>query len=114
MRSAANPRTREAGRHAAHPEDLLQEGVVCGKAVVGGGGAREQQPHRVALVPKGGLHADEHIAKLLAVDEHLLAVGVEVAGGLAPVLLQRLAVRAQALVLVDGHLVGNVQVCRRR
>lgn len=37
-----------AGR--THPEDLLQVGVVGGKAVVGAGRLGEQQAHRVALV----------------------------------------------------------------
>jgi len=46
------------------------------------------------------LHTDEYIAKLLAKDEQLLAVGVELAGRLAPVLFQVLRVVAQLLVLV--------------
>ena len=66
-------------QHGVRLEDLLQEGVVGRKAVVGRGGAGEEQAHGVALVAKRRLHADEHVAKLLAVDEQLLAVGVEVA-----------------------------------
>ncbi len=53
-------------RQQDHLEDLLEVGVEGGKAVVGRGRAAEEQAHRVALVPKGGLHADEHLAKLLA------------------------------------------------
>ena len=40
---------------SAHLEDVLQVRVVGGKAVVRAGGLGEQQPHRVALVPEGGL-----------------------------------------------------------
>ena len=44
------------------------------------------------------------------VDEHVLAVGVEVARGRAPVLVQVLAVQAQLLVLRNRHTVLHVQV----
>ena len=60
----------------------------------------EEQAHGIPLVSEGGLHANEDVAKLLAVDEQLLPIAVQVAGGLAPVLLQRLGVLAQLLVLV--------------
>lgn len=60
-------------------EDLLKIGVIGSKAVVGRGRSAEEQPHGVPLIPKGGLHSDEDIAKLLAVDEQIIAIGVEVA-----------------------------------
>ena len=61
----------------------------------------EQQAHRIPLVSKGGLDADEDVPKLLPVDEQLLPIGVELPRGLAPVLLEGLRVLAQLLVLVD-------------
>jgi hypothetical protein len=90
-------------QHGVCLEHLLQVGVVGRKPVVRAGAAAEQQAHRVALVAEGGLHADEHVAKLLAVDEQVVAAAVELAGGLAPVLLQRLAVLAQLGVLAHRH-----------
>lgn len=57
-------------------KNLLQEGVVCGKAMVGGGGSAEQKPHGVALVAKGWLHANEDVAELLAVHQQVIAVGI--------------------------------------
>ena len=72
-------------QHRIGPPDFVQEGVVGGKAVVGAGGAGEQQPHGVAFVAEGGLHANEHVAEGLTVHQHILAVGVEVAGGWSPV-----------------------------
>mmetsp|Transcript_21009 Transcript_21009/g.46075 ORF Transcript_21009/g.46075 Transcript_21009/m.46075 type:complete len:1268 (+) Transcript_21009:731-4534(+) len=97
-------------QHSISAKHLLQEGVVGSEAVVGGGRPAEQQAHGVTLVAEGGLHANEDVAELLAVDQQLLAVGVELTGGLAPVLLQGIRVLAQTLVLIHLHAVGNVQV----
>ena len=44
--------------------------------MVRGGTPAEQQGHGVPLIPKGGLHTNEHIAKLLAIDEQILALRV--------------------------------------
>ena len=66
--------------------NFLQVGVVRGKAVVRTGRAGEQQPHRVAFVAKGRLHANEHVAKGLAVHQQILAVGIELSGRWPPVL----------------------------
>mmetsp|Transcript_11146 Transcript_11146/g.19490 ORF Transcript_11146/g.19490 Transcript_11146/m.19490 type:complete len:210 (+) Transcript_11146:2752-3381(+) len=77
---------------------------------MGGGAAAEQQTHGVALIAEGGLHPDEHVAKLLSIDEQLLTVAVQVSWWLAPVLLEGLAVLAQALVLVHLHAVGHIEV----
>ena len=74
-------------QHRIRAPDFVQEGVVGGKAVVGAGGTGEQQQHRVALVAEGGLHADEHVAEGLAVDQQVFAVGVEVPRCWPPVFL---------------------------
>mmetsp|Transcript_27247 Transcript_27247/g.59503 ORF Transcript_27247/g.59503 Transcript_27247/m.59503 type:complete len:1448 (-) Transcript_27247:88-4431(-) len=91
-------------------EHLLDVCVVGGEAVVGGRRLGEQQAHGVALVPEGGLHADEHVAVALAVHQHALAVRVQVAGGRAPVLVEVGLVVAQLLVLLHRHLVLDVQL----
>ena len=86
--------------HAVGLEDELQVGVEGREAVVRRGGLREEQPHGVALVAEGGLHAEEDVAEPLAVDEQVLAVRVQVAGRRAPVLVEVLGVRAKPLVLL--------------
>ena len=43
---------------------------------MGGGTPAEQQCHGVPLIPKGGLHPNEDIAKLLAIDQQVLALRV--------------------------------------
>eukprot|EP00959_Pyramimonas_sp_CCMP1952_P383123 8027995-Pyramimonas_sp.AAC.1 len=91
---------------------LLHIGVVRGEAVVGGRRLGEEQAHGVALVAEGGLHADEHVAVLLPVHKHVLAVRVKVPGGGAPVLVQRGLVVAQLLVLLHRHLVLDVKLGR--
>lgn len=90
-------------QHSVRLENLLKEGVVGSKPVVRAGAAREQQAHRVALIAECGLHAYEDVAKLLAINEQLLAVAVEVTGWLAPVLLQGLAVVAQLLLFCESE-----------
>lgn len=47
--------------------------------MVGRGRAAEEQAHRVALIAEGGLHPDEDLAKLLAKNQQLAAVGVQLA-----------------------------------
>ncbi len=91
-------------------EDLLDVGVVSGEAVVRGSALAEEQAHGVTLVTEGGLHADEDVAELLAVHKERLAVGVKLAGRLAPVLLELTGIGGKVLVLVDGHPVLNIQV----
>mmetsp|Transcript_5701 Transcript_5701/g.23522 ORF Transcript_5701/g.23522 Transcript_5701/m.23522 type:complete len:1185 (+) Transcript_5701:1625-5179(+) len=98
--------------HGVGAEHLLDVGVVRRKSVVGRGGLGEEEAHGIALVAEGGLDADEDVAELLAVHEEVLAVGVEVAGGRAPVLVKVLLVDAELLVLLDGHLVLDVHVGR--
>ena len=63
----------------ARLENVLQVRVVRGEAVVGAGGAAEQEAHGVALVPERWLHADEDVAELLAEDQQLLPVAVQAA-----------------------------------
>ncbi len=65
--------------NSAHLEDALQEGIVGSKAVMGGGAPTEQEGHGVPLIPKGGLDTNEHVAKLLAIDQQVLALGVQLA-----------------------------------
>ena len=86
---------------------LLQVGVVGGKPVVGAGTAGVEQPHGVAFVAKGGLDAYKHIAEVAPIDQQVGAVGVEVAGGLAPVLLEPFGIGGEPLVLLHAHAVGN-------
>ena len=75
--------------------------------MVGAGTAGIEQPHRVALVAKGGLHAHKHIAEVAAVDQQVGAVGVEVARGLAPIFLQPLGIGGKPLVFGHAHAVGD-------
>ena len=76
-------RSRTAVRpHPSNPaylKDALQEGIVGSKAMMGGGAPTKQQGHGVPLIPKGGLDTNEHVAKLLAIDQQVLALGVELA-----------------------------------
>lgn len=60
-------------------EDAFQESVVGSKAMMGGGTPAEEQSHGVPLIAKGGLHTNEHIAKLLAVDQQVLTLRVQLA-----------------------------------
>mmetsp|Transcript_25720 Transcript_25720/g.64239 ORF Transcript_25720/g.64239 Transcript_25720/m.64239 type:complete len:1163 (-) Transcript_25720:603-4091(-) len=92
--------------------DLLEVRVVRGEAVVGAGALGEQEAHRVSLVAKGGLDADEDVTKVLAVDQKVLAVGVEMAGRGAPVLVQGVLVVADLFILRNRHLVGDVELRR--
>ena len=66
-------------QHSICLEHMLKEGVESSKAVMWGGTAAEQQPHRVTLIAKGRLHTQEHIAKLLAIHQQVPAIGVELA-----------------------------------
>ncbi len=65
--------------NSAHLEDALQEGIVGSKAVMGGGAPTKQEGHGIPLIPEGGLDTNEHVAKLLAIDQQVLALGVELA-----------------------------------
>lgn len=60
----------------SHLEDAFQVGVVSSKAVMGRGTPAEEQCHWIPLIPKGGLDPNEHIAKLLAIDQQVLTLGV--------------------------------------
>jgi hypothetical protein len=76
-------------RWLTHLEHLLNEGVEGGKAVVRGCRSAEQEAHRITLVPEGGLHTDEDVAKLLAKHQQLRAIGVQVACSTNPTFSQR-------------------------
>mmetsp|Transcript_45111 Transcript_45111/g.134702 ORF Transcript_45111/g.134702 Transcript_45111/m.134702 type:complete len:598 (+) Transcript_45111:1213-3006(+) len=99
-------------QHCVSLEDLLQVGVVRGKAMVRRRRAAEEQAHGVSLVAERRLHADEHIAELLAIHQQVLAIGVQLTGRLAPVLLERLRVVTQLLVFGGRHAVRNIEVSR--
>mmetsp|Transcript_38127 Transcript_38127/g.78203 ORF Transcript_38127/g.78203 Transcript_38127/m.78203 type:complete len:557 (+) Transcript_38127:2459-4129(+) len=75
-------------------------------------GLGEEQAHGIALVAERRLHTDEDIAELLAVDQQVQAIRVELPGGLAPVLLELAGVGSELLVLVNVHLVLDVEVGR--
>ena len=74
--SARNPSNPS---NLAYLEDALQEGIVGSKAVMGGGAPAKQKGHGVSLIPKGGLDTNEHVAKLLAIDQQVLTLGVQLA-----------------------------------
>ncbi len=56
------------------------------------------------------MHTDEHIAEVLAVDQQVFAIGVQMSRWWPPVFLQPLGVGGQPLVLFHRHPVGNVQL----
>ena len=74
----------------AEMEDRMRAEIFADPAVEGTEGvgrregAFEQQPHRVAFVAEGGLHADKHITELRALDEDVAAIGQLLARGGAP------------------------------
>mmetsp|Transcript_74674 Transcript_74674/g.164876 ORF Transcript_74674/g.164876 Transcript_74674/m.164876 type:complete len:683 (+) Transcript_74674:2564-4612(+) len=73
----------------------------------------KQQPHGIALIAEGGLHTQEDVAKLLAVDQEVLAIGVQLARWRSPVLMQVFRERAQLLVLIHTHAVFHIQFGHR-
>ena len=48
----------------------------------------EQQPHRIAFVAEGRLHADEHIAELLAEHEYRASIGLDACPVRVPIALR--------------------------
>ena len=92
-------------QHRVCLPDLLQIGVVSGKTVVGACTTGIEQAHWVAFVAEGGLNANKDVAEMATKHQQVLAIAVEVAGGLAPVLFQSFGVRRQALVLLHAHTV---------
>ena len=96
--------------HRVRTPDLLEIGVVSRKAVMRTGAAGVQQTHRITLVSKGGLDADEHVAEVTTEHQQVLPVTVEVARRLAPVLFQSLRIRGETLVLLDAHPMGDGQL----
>ena len=93
--------------HGIRTPDLLQVGVIGSEAMMGTGAAGVQKPHGVALVAEGGLHADEHVAEVATEHQQVLAIAVEVARRLAPVLLQPFGVRGETFVLLHAHAVRD-------
>ena len=92
-------------QHRVRLPDLLQIGVISGKTVMGAGAAGIKQAHWIAFVAEGGLNANKDVAEMATKHQQVLAIAVEVAGGLAPVFFQSFGVRRQALVLLDTHTV---------
>mmetsp|Transcript_118420 Transcript_118420/g.166464 ORF Transcript_118420/g.166464 Transcript_118420/m.166464 type:complete len:513 (-) Transcript_118420:663-2201(-) len=70
----------------------------------------KEQPHRVTLVAEGWLHTEEDVSEMLAVDQHVATVGVQLSRRRAPVLAQVMGEGAELLVFVHAHAVGDVQV----
>ena len=101
---------RSEVEHSVGLEDRFQECVVGRESVMRTGRLGEEETHGVTLVSERRLHPDEDVAKLPSVDQELLSVGVELSWRGSPVLLEGLGVRAEPLVLLDRHLVGDVQV----
>jgi hypothetical protein len=62
----------------AQPAVEGAEGMGRGKA------ALEQQPHRIAFIAEAGLHADEDISEMRALDQDVPAIGQLLARGGAP------------------------------
>ena len=61
-------------QHCICSENLFQESVVGGKAVMRGCRLAEQKPHRITLITKGRLNSNEDIPKLLAIDKQVVAI----------------------------------------
>ena len=61
-----------------HLEDFLKVSVIGGKAMMWRSGAREQQAHWVALIPKRGLNTNKDIAELTSKHQQLGAIGVQI------------------------------------
>ena len=74
-------------QHGMGGEILLQPGVESGEGVRRCKAALEQQPHRVALVSEGGLHAHEYVPEALAEHEDRLAIALVSARCRAPLRL---------------------------
>ena len=73
-------------QHSVSLPYLLQIGVVGSKAVVGACTTGVEQAHRVTFVAEGGLNTDENVAEVATENQQVLAVAVEVARGLTPIL----------------------------
>ncbi len=77
----------------AEMQHRMRAEILAQIAIEGGEGMRrreallEQQPHRIAFVAEGGLHADEDIAEVRAENEDVAPVGLETAGRRAPLRL---------------------------
>ena len=70
----------------------------------------EQQPHRIALGPEGGLHADEDIAEFNAVNMDRAAIGLVLAGCGAPLRFDLRKMRLGADMLVGGNARGDIGI----
>mmetsp|Transcript_27935 Transcript_27935/g.66296 ORF Transcript_27935/g.66296 Transcript_27935/m.66296 type:complete len:513 (-) Transcript_27935:691-2229(-) len=73
-------------------------------------GLGKEQPHGVTLVAEGRLHTEEDISEMLAVDQHVATIGVQLSRRRAPVLAQVMGEGAELLVFVHAHTVGDIQV----
>ena len=72
------------GKGVAQPEIELHEGMCRGKATL------EQQAHRIALIPEGGLQADKDIAQLRPKDKDAAPIALDAPRCRAPDRLDRL------------------------
>ena len=76
----------------------------------------KKQPHRIALIPKGRLHADKDIAKVMTQDEHTASVRLDFTRGRAPNGLDlgkwRCCANDRIGINMGGH-VGLLAVLRR-
>ena len=75
--------------------------------MVGAGAAGIKQPHRIALVAKGGLHPNKNIAEVAAIDQKMLAIAIKFPGRFTPVFLQPLGVGGEPFVFFHRHAMGD-------
>ena len=80
------------------------EGVSRRKALL------EQQPHRVALVAEGRLHADEDISEMRAENENVAPVGLVPAGSRAPLRFDLGQPALLADMLVGRHAMRDIGI----
>ena len=70
----------------------------------------EQQPHRIAFVTKGWLHADEDIAEMCAEDMNGLTVALLATGSRAPLRLDLIQISFAADVVVGTDPCGDIGI----
>lgn len=58
-------------------KDFLQIGVEGCKSMMRRGGTTEQKSHWISFVSKRWLNTNEHVAKLLAIYQEVISIGVE-------------------------------------
>ena len=116
---------RQAGLFARHEFQCamgakVQHGIstvifaqiaVEGTEGVGGGEALfKQQPHRVAFIPKRGLHRQQHVAQLQTKHKQAAAIGQVLAGRSPPLSLNFTEPLLVLNVVRQGNLVNDIRL----